>query len=138
MGHLNTPHRLVVEGLRVVAEIIVLAEFAERARRHPELGDDYAVVQFREALAVIQIGMREREYRKIRRAAKCRQNLDQLVDHRPSRVVVLFGLGHVPQVDLEVDCLGHANGRAVAGADRPEDEALARRVDHIAQPLILY
>ena len=122
-GSLDTPHRLFVEGFGVVAEVVVLAEFAEGARRHPQLGDRDAVVQLLEPLAVIQIGMGEREDGQVRLAAICRQELDQLIDHGPGRVVVVLGLGHVPNVQLYVHGLRHANRRAVAGANRPEDQS---------------
>ena len=39
-GRHDAAHRLVMEGLGVVAEVVVLAEFAESARRHPQFGDE--------------------------------------------------------------------------------------------------
>ena len=137
-GGSDAPHCLVVEGLRVVAEVVALDEFAEGARRHPKLRDDGAALQLLEALAVIEIGMGKPEHRQVWRAAECRKDADELVDDRPGGVAAVLRLGHVPKVELKVNRFCDANGRAVARTDGPEDEALIRWFDcHAPQSLWL-
>ena len=129
-------HRLAMEGLRVVAEIVALEEFAEGAGRHPELGDNGAALELFEALAVVEIRMGEPEHRQVWRSVECRKDRDELVYDRPSRVGAILRLGHVAKIKLKVNRICHANGRAVARADGPEDEALIRWFDcHAPQSL---
>ena len=54
------------------------------------------------------------------------RDVDEFVDDRPGGVAAILRLGHVSKVDLKVNRFCHANGRAVARADWPEDEALNR------------
>ena len=112
---------LLLERPRVVAEVLLV--LAKDTRCEPKFADIHFVKKFREATAVILIGMREGKRGQVRAPILLWQACDQLVDDRPSGVFVVLRPLKVVQVDLQVSLGVDDDCRAVAVCNGPENQS---------------
>ena len=121
---------LVDKGLSVVEEVFVV--LLENARREPQFTHMYPFNQLGEALAMVLVRVRQREGGEVRITVSSREILDQVVDDRDARVVIVLCQLKVANVDEHNVFVVDRDHCGVAGSDVPERESRLRQLEVIA------